>query len=176
MKNRLYKRILAVLGYLWGSVLFSLVASFGVTLMYRLFEGGMGNLEHLVTGGSMLMVQLTCVMACFYRYGYYRESLEKKELLLALGLGGGLHFLICIPFHFSLYTGGTAALKLTEYVYRICNPSLPAQIPFTDIPMGLCMLGFLAVELLALALAYVATRRGQAKRKRDREELTGRPA
>ena len=55
------------------------------------------------------------------------------------------------------------------------NPKLPAELPFTDIPMWLCLLCFLAVEALAVAAAYVSVRRGQNKRHKEREELQSRP-
>ncbi len=172
MKNGMHKKILAVLGYLWGSVLFALVASFGVTLIYRLSEGGLGVTEYLVTGAATLVFQLACVWVCFSRFGYRREAMGRTKLAMLLLAGGVAHFLVSIPFHFSVYAGGTPALYLTEYVYRLQNPNLPALMPFTEIPLGICMLGFLLVEPLVLAAAYVATRRGQAKRHKERAEIT----
>ena len=175
MKHPTIKGIFSALGYLWGSVLLSLVASLGFTLLYRLFDGGLGNTQHLIVGAASLMVQLSFVMASFVRCGYRKVELGKKEILLFLGVGGVLHLLVSLPFHFSMYTGGTAALYLSEYIYRLQNPRLPAEMPFTDIPMWLCLLCFLVVEAMALAAAYVSVRRGQNKRHKEREELQSRP-
>ena len=175
MKHPTIKGIFSALGYLWGSVLLSLVASLGFTLLYRLFDGGLGNAQHLIVGAASLMVQLSFVMASFVRYGYRKVESGKKEILLFLGAGGILHLLVSLPFHFSMYTGGTAALYFAEYIYRLQNPKLPAELPFTDIPMVLCLLCFLVVEALAVAAAYVSVRRGQNKRHKEREELQSRP-
>lgn len=176
MKNQHIKHFWAVPGYLWGTVLLSLAASLGISLVYRMAAGGLQNGEHLVTGLGALAVQLASGWLFFARYGYRRDTLTRKELCALLAAGGLLHLLVSVPLHFNMYTGGTAALYLTEYVYRLCNPELPVQMPFTDIPLGLCTLGFLAVEAMVLATAYAAARHGQAKRQRERELLTGRPA
>ena len=175
MKHPTIKGIFSAMGYLWGSVLLSLVASLGFTLLYRLFDGGLGNVEHLIVGAASLMVQLSFVMASFARYGYRKVESGKMEILLFLGGGGVLHLLMSLPFHFNMYTGGTATLYFAEYIYRLQDPGLPAELPFTDIPMGLCLLCFLAVEAMALAVAYVSVRRGQNKRYKEREELESRP-
>ena len=152
-----------------------MLVSLGFTLLYRLFDGGSDNTQHLIFGAASLMVQLSFVMASFARYGYRKAELSKKSILFSLGAGGILHLLVSLPLHFSMYTGGTAALYFAEYIYRLQNPKLPAEMPFTDIPMWLCLLCFLAVEALAVAAAYVSVRRGQNKRHKEREELQSRP-
>lgn len=174
-KKSVFKEILAAFGYLWGSVWLSLLTSLGFTLLYRLFDGGLGNTQHLIIGAASLMVQLSFAMASFARNGYRKPHLSKKEILLSLGVGGVLHLLVSFPLHFNMYTGGTAALYFAEYIFRLQNPKLPVELPFTDIPMGLCLLCFLAVEALAVTAAYVSVRRGQNKRHKEREELESRP-
>ena len=64
-KKTVFKEILSSFGYLWGSVWFSLLVSLGFTLLYRLFDGGSDNTQHLIVGAASLMVQLSFVMASF---------------------------------------------------------------------------------------------------------------
>ena len=173
MKNRPVKTIFSSAGYLWGGALLTLLASLAVTAVYRMAAGGRDTEEYLVTGLLTLAVQLPWAFYAFSRYGYRNPDMTGKEWLTALFGGGGIHFLLCLPFHFSMYTAGVPTLYLGEYLYRTNTPNLPPEISFTEIPMLWLIPVFLAVEGVTLLCAYLGFSRGQKKRKKERNALTG---
>ena len=173
MKNKTAKNILAALGYLWGGVMLTLLASLLVTGVYRMIDGGKGNNEYLVTGLVTLVLELVLALRLFYTFGYRRKELSKHECIISLLGGAGLHFLVSLPFHFSMYTAGVPALYLTEYIYRVNTPDLPPEMAFTDIPVMWLVLGFLAVEALTVLCAAWGCRIGQRKRGKESEALRG---
>ena len=107
----------------------------------------------------------------FSRYGYRNRELTGKGWTVSLLGGGGLHFLLCLPFHFSLYTAGVPTLYLGEYLYRINTPNLPPEMAFTEIPLLWLIPVCLAVEGLTLLCAYLGFSRGQKKRERESNAL-----
>ncbi|MBE6579475.1 MAG: hypothetical protein E7651_06670 [Ruminococcaceae bacterium] len=165
------KPILAAAGYLWGGALITLLASLAVTMVYRMTAGGKNVEEYLAVGLITLPVQLLFGFFAFSRYGYRNRDLAGKERLVALLGGAGVHFLLCLPFHFSMYTAGVPALYLGEYLYRINTPDLPPEMAFTEIPLLWPLLVFPAAEGLTLLCAYLGFSRGQKKRERESNDL-----
>ena len=70
-------------------------------------------------------------------------------------------------------TAGVPTLYLGEYLYRTNTPNLPPEMSFTEIPMLWPLLVFLAVEGLTLLCGAYGFSRGQKKRKKERNALTG---
>ncbi|MBR5264569.1 MAG: hypothetical protein IKV50_07745 [Clostridia bacterium] len=171
MKNKTVKSIFSAAGYLWGGALLTLLASLAVTMVYRMAAGGRDTEEYLVTGLLTLAVQLPWAFYAFSRYGYRNADMTGKEWLTALFGGGGIHFLLCLPFHFSMYTAGVPTLYLSEYLYRVNTSELPPQMSFTEIPLGWLIPVFLAAEGVTLLCGYSGFSCGQRKRKKEREAL-----
>lgn len=170
MKNK-KKPILAAAGYLWGGALITLLVSLAVTMVYRAIAGGKNAEEYLAVGLITLPVQLLFGFFAFSRYGYRNRELTGKGWTVALLGGGGLHFLLCLPFHFSLYTAGVPTLYLGEYLYRMNTPNLPPEMAFTEIPLLWLIPVYLAVEGLTLLCAYLGFSRGQKKRETESNAL-----
>ena len=170
MKNKT-KPILAAAGYLWSGALLTLLVSLAVTMVYRMMADGKNAEEYLAVGLVTLPVQLLFGFFAFSRYGYRNRELTGKGWTVALLGGGGVHFLLCLPFHFSLYTAGVPTLYLGEYLYRVNTPNLPPEMSFTEIPMLWPLLVFLAAEGLTLLCGAYGFSRGQKKRESESNAL-----